>query len=1105
MQAFEKYLEVIKKTYFSNEAREVSYRTALENLLNEVKPDKQILVIREGKREAEFGVPDFKIKHTDSIIGYLETKIVGENLDKILKTDQIKKYISLSDNILLTNYLDWIWLKEGKEIQRNTLISLQELEANKKVNFDSSNIQAVQQLIQNFFSQAPQGISNPKKLAESLAIRAKILKGFLLEDFKTENNSEEDNRFYGLYSTFKSYVFNEFNPEDFSDTFAQMLVYGLFLAQLNADTQKVNLYTVSKFIPTSFELIKELVKFLDTLDDEKYQDIRWLVEEVLTVMNSLDLPAITAALSFNKQSKQPDEYAVKDPYIYFYEDYLAAYDPNMRKAKGVYYTPPPIVNFIVRAINEVLQTVFGIQQGLADSKQVTVLDFATGTGTFILEIIEQIFAIEPSLTKRQVLIKEHILKNIYGFEYLFAPYTIAHLKLSQRLKEEGYIFTAKERLQILLTNTLEQLDQQIKIPLLPALTEETKIAQRVKKQAILVITGNPPYSYESKNKGKWISNLIQDYCQVDGQRMKERNPKGIQDDYVKFIRFAQDKVDKAGQGIVAIITNHSFLNSPTLRGMRQSLINSFDQLYFLDLHGNVITKEQAPDGSKDEGVFDIERGVVISIFVKQKGLKKQIKHADFWGKRKVKYEMALQNDLQSIEWQELKPNSPFYLFKPQNQANKEQYETFWSVKDIFKVSSEGIVTSRDDLTIKATEKEIWEIVNKFSKISPEEARKTYKLGADSTEWQVKLAQNDLLTPNLDKSKIKKIAFRPFDIGYTYFTGKSKGFISRPRTEIMENMFQENIALNVPRQILAQDFQHVFISEFMTDKNLLQSANGQTHFPLYIYERIENLFGEANNPAYEKEAKKLAKELKPIKAYYEKYKAVYDALPNPTENETTFFEEAKTLYEEHLARYENELEQIKSNTATQSPTSATFEYSKTENFSKEFRTFINELYGKPSPEQILAYIYAILHSPIYRAKYAEFLKMDFPRIPFIQSLLDFEAMAGIGQELIDSHLQKKIPTYELGFYEGKGSDEVEKVNYIEKDQKLYINKTQYFDKVPLKIYTFQIGSYLVLDKYLKDRLGRTITLEERSNVESIIKILAFTISKMEELDQLTNWV
>ncbi|MCU0391819.1 MAG: N-6 DNA methylase [Thermoflexibacter sp.] len=1095
---FEKYITEIQQAYLSKEAKEHSYRTYLENLLNEVKLSKEISLIHEGKREGKFGIPDFKIKKTENIIGYIETKDIGTDLDKVLQSEQIKKYISLSDNLILTDYLEFIWIKEGETLSREKLINLnapfssgegQGLGLNSPFFFGRElNSSGVLQLLQNFFSTPPKGIANTQKLAEVLALRAKLLKEILYKYFENKGKNEPDNRLFGLYETFKEFVFDELGIEEFADALAQMLVYGLFLAKLNADTQKVTIYNLKQFIHTNFQLIRELVGFLDTLDNQEYKEVHWVIEEILTIMNTIDLPSISNELSFNRNSPfssgegqrlglntppslERAELGQTDPYIYFYEDFLAAYDAKMRKARGVYYTPPPIVNFIVRAINEVLQTTFGIEKGLAEGKKVTILDFATGTGTFLLEILEQILEIEPNKAKRELLIKEHILKNIYGFEYLIAPYTIAHLKLSQFLKEQGYHFAHNDRLQIFLTNTLEQISKQIRIPILPALTAEANEAQRIKEQPILVICGNPPYSGYSKNNGKWITDLVNTYKFVDGKDLKERNSKAIQNDYVKFIRFAQWKMEKVEAGIVGVITSNSFLDGVVHRGMRQSLMQAFDQIYILDLHGNSDKKEKSPDGSKDENIFDITEGVSISIFVKKKGLKKQIFHTDYFGLRKYKYEQILKDSLTTIDWEELKPNSPFYLFVPQNQTFRKEYDSFWSVKDIFSQTNNGLVTHKDDVLIQFKEQVL-----------------------------LKKVKQHYPQINIDKNKVKKIHYRPFDYRFIYYDAS---IVERARVEMMKNMLMENTAIVLARNFTANDYCYVFCSDSMIEKKICSHDRSSNIFPLYLYEKSQGFFTlDENNPDYQRELKKLNRIFKTYTDNYEEQKLFFEK-NRESEEFKIIFESSTKIYQKCSIEHHKQVAELRQKYTAESQQNG--DYHKIENFTSTFRHFIDQKYRKRlSAEQIIGYIYAILHSPTYREKYKEFLKSDFPKIPWTESLQDFEHLSNLGNALIEAHLLKN-EKLKADLLRGEGNNLVEKANYNEKENCLYFNVNQYFERVSKEVYHFQIGGYQVIDKYLKDRKGQDLSADFEQ-VERIIKVLEFTIRQMQVIDEHTkDWV
>lgn len=1049
MTDFEKYFKSLQSQKIGD-ITEHSHRPALKVLVESFVGNK-VKVLHEPKREGKFGSPDFKITYTESIIGYIENKKIEENLDKVLKSDQIKKYQALSDNILITNYIDWIWIKSGDIQKRETLCYITDIE-NKKGKIDKTKAGAVEKLIKGFLSQAPKEIADAKKLAEQLAIRAKLLKDFLLDELKRQQEENTDGRLFQLFETFRSFVFHELTISEFADAFAQNLVYGLFLAKLNADTQTVNLYNAKKFIPASFELIKELVNFLDELDNEEYRETRWIVEEVLTIMNNIDLRAIQDSLSFTKRRKDANNFTIKDPYVYFYENFLAAYDKKLREAKGVYYTPPPVVNFIVRAIDDILKDTFKIKEGFADKNKVTVLDFATGTGTFLVEILQTIFEKLPKDSgKKDLIIKEHVLKNIFGFEFLIAPYTIAHLKLSQFLKDNGYTLKDKERLQIFLTNTLEPIPSQIKIPLLPALTAETKQAQEVKDKPILVITGNPPYSYESKNpseifwfedvvtetgsrqvkksKTTWIGEKINDYKFVDGLKLKERNPKGLQDDYVKFIRFAQDKIDKVEEGVVGIITNHSFLDNPTFRGMRQSLMKTFDQIYFIDLHGNLKKREKSPEGGKDENVFDIEQGVAISLFIKKKGLEKKILHKDFWGSRIDKYNQCLSDSISAIDWTTIKPNSPFYYLNKNDGKKNSKYKQGYSLSEIFESNSVGIVTSRDNFVFGYTKEEVQKRVTDFlnDKSSLDEIKRKYFKEKDKIDIE---KVRKLVAKENWKNQITKCNYRQFDTRWIIL---NNNLVDRARLKVMNHFLgKDNLGILFRRQYKHGEFTYVNIVDKITEARYMENAFSHVYVtPLYLYESV----------------------LSP------KTKSDSDA--------------------------------------------------KIENFTKPFRKYINKLYSNHfSPEEILGYIFSVLHSQTYREKYSGELKGDFPRIPFTKDKNIFIKLSALGSELIRVHLLEEGADYPYGDFLGNGNSLVEKPNYVyeKKIGKLFINKTQYFNNVPKEVFNFVIGGYNALEDYLATRKNRELNGNEVETIEKTIKAIAFTIDQMKKIDEQTkDWI
>jgi hypothetical protein len=501
-------------------------------------------------------------------------------------------------------------------------------------------VTAISKLLQGFFSTAPEGIGRAQQLALALAARSRLLRDYLGEELVRQERQHKEERLYGLFQIFRDQVFHELKLKEFADAFAQMLAYGLFLARLNSNSVPVTLHNARQYVPGSFRLIRELIDFLTELDKDEYRDVRWVVEEVLSIVNGLNLPAIHEDLSFRKRraisrkvrAADEDEHRLfeRDPFIYFYEDYLKAYDPAMRKGRGVYYTPPPVVNFIVRSIDDILKDSFGIPEGLADHRRVTVLDFACGTGTFLLEVCQRIFDNigGPDAGRADLIVRDHILKNLFGFEYLIAPYTIAHLKLSQYVHDQGHPLHNDERLQVFLTNTLEPIEPQANL-LLPAVSAEVAAAQRVKDRPILVITGNPPYAARSKNRGRWIRAQVKAYEFVDGQHFRERKH-WLNDDYVKFLRFAQLKMEARSDGVVGVITNRWWLENVTFRGMRQSLLNTFDQVHIYDLGGEAGQKD-------DKNVFDITKGVAITLLVRNPGVQKQIRYSSIRGTRIAKH------------------------------------------------------------------------------------------------------------------------------------------------------------------------------------------------------------------------------------------------------------------------------------------------------------------------------------------------------------------------------------------------------------------------------------------------------------------------------------
>ncbi len=746
--------------------------------------------------------------------------------------------------------------------------------------------------------------------------------------------------------------------------------------------------------------------------------------------------------------------------MHFYETFLEQYDPDERERRGVYYTPEPVVGYIVRSLHGLLKTDLDKGDGLA-SDGVTLLDPAAGTMTFVARAAEQ--AVAEFETKygsggRGDFIRSHILQNFYALELMMAPYAVGHLKMSFFLEELGYRLADDERVPFYLTNTLdwEELEQS-RMPGFSALAEESHLAGTVKKQTpILLILGNPPYSGHSSNRGDWIRRLIEDYKQVDGGPLGEKNPKWLQDDYVKFLRFSQWKIEQAGRGVVGMITNHSYLDNPTFRGMRQSLMRTFDDIYILDLHGNALKRETGPDGSPDRNVFDIRQGVAIAFFVKRgqtpqvqlfdqhptpgdgPGLTKveaSVHHAELYGTRESKYGWLDTHDLGSTEWGKINPVSPFYLFVPRDETLEAEYRQFISIPDVFPVNSVGIVTARDRLTIHWSEEEVWDTVHAFSQMDPERARQEYRLGKDGQDWKVELAQEDLLDSGPTAEKVVPILYRPFDVRHTYYTGESRGFIGRPRSEVMRNMLAgENLALHVCRQIVSETWQHCLVTNGIADDCYVSNKTRERGYtyPLYLY---------------------------------------------PTADRSGTSDSAEPgLSNRQL------------------------------NLNLRLVTALEEAHGKPPlPEEIVNYIYAVLYAPSYREKYAEFLRIDFPRVPFTADRELFSELAALGARLVDLHL---LRSSELGppscRFEGQGDMVVARTKaqgfrYDPDEQRLYINKMQYFGPIPAEIYEYRIGGYQVCDKWLKDRKGRRLELDDIRTYCRMVTALGRTLTIQRQID------
>jgi len=1043
------YLSKLARRMSRDDYREESFYPALGELMitasAELSNDQ--VDVTPLPRKTEAGNPDFRIWDGEHrIIGYIEAKQPGTDLHKIQNSEQLKRYRNTFPNLILTDFFEYWLFKDGQltdKVQIGRPFVAQKLGEIPP----AEHLDEFMNLMEQFFAHSVPRTLRASSLAKELARRTRFLEHII----ETELVDEQNKQLTGFYQAFRQYLIAGLDKKEFADLYAQTVTYGLFAARTRAaGNEPFTREKAREYIPATIGILRDVFDFISYR--KLPQNISWIVDDIAEILDAADINKIL--------KRYYDEGKGKDPIIHFYETFLSEYNPSLREQRGVYYTPEPVVGYIVRSVHHMLKEDFDKPLGLADSS-VTVLDPASGTLTFIAEafrIAVNEYKINYGEGGVSELIKDHLLENFYAFELMMAPYAIGHLKMGFILDELGHTLEDDERFKLYLTNSLEMEDlAQTELPGMASLSEESRAAGKIKKEEeVLVILGNPPYSGNSFNRGKLIEKLLKDgythengyeddgYYTLDGKPLKEKNSKWLQDDYVKFIRFAQWKIDQYGQGIVSMITNHGYLDNPTFRGMRESMMKSFDEISVLDLHGNSLKKETAPDGSKDENVFDIRQGVAINFSIKKNGKQSNIYRSDRFSLRSYKYEWLKNNSKNSTEWTELKPQSPFYFFKEQNYELNNIYRQFLSINDLFPINSVGIVTARDHFTLHWNKDEAWRKITRFKDLPTEEARLLFDIGDDSKNWKVKFAQSDIKQSGPSKKQIVPFLYRPFDKRYTYYTGNSRGFHCRPRSEIMTNMIVgKNMGLISPKRVeLDQPWSNCFISEEIIGHVIVSSKTIDYLFPLYIYPEPET----------------------------------------NTKNNTTImmvFEEG----EEYTERQPN--------------------------INKEFYNLLEHTYGtRPTPEQILYYIYAVLYAPAYRQTYAEFLKSDFPRIPFTTNYDLFCEMSALGEQITGLHLMKSDKLNNpIAKFQGQGNNVIAKAkkvgrNYQPEEQRVYINKErQYFEGIPEEVWEYQVGGYQVMDKWLYDRRERKLSNEEIQHYCRVTTALYHTIELQKEIDEI----
>jgi type I restriction-modification system DNA methylase subunit len=1055
MTHFQTYFTSLKKTLATvgkSALKEDNFRTAFENLLGTFAKDGIAVLQEPSTAKKGLGVPDFRVSKNDAVLGYIETKVLGEDLDEILKSPQIAKYCKLSDNLIVTDYALFILLRDGKELKRATLFDdakdLQKLSAP-----TPESIKNVEALLVQFFQNPTEKISEPKQVAERLAFWANEIR--LRTSQLILSTDESADELKSIFNGFKQDLLKETNPEGFADVFAQTLTYGLFLSKLST-ANPLRMESVLATTPQGVPLLNDFFKTIANPNTTP-EDLTVVVGGLLATLNTID----TADLERNLILKASGNRYLSDPYIYFYEDFLKLYDNTIRVEKGAYYTPKAVVSYITRSASLLISEKLSMAGGVAN-KQVKLLDFATGTGTFLLSIFEEVFAAKQILGEQgKHSAKKQLLDNAFGFELMPAPYMVAHLKLTEFLKQQDVPLTHKERIKIYLTNTLDN-EYVATISALPNITREGNAAQHVKvSEEILLITGNPPYNARSNNNTPFIERYLWNY--KDGLNEKKLSD----DDYKNFLLFAQQKLEAASKGIVAVITNNSFIDSITERVMRKRLLEAFDEIYILDLHGSTTRREILPEGSPDENVFDIRQGVSISFFVKHSPKPKtlfdeadretvkrkplplaKVFHASLLGSRDAKYKYLLEHDWKTTAWQELttvdvptdiqdSKDQPinFYFFKPfdtSNLATYTQKDAPICVKDIFMNFNSGIQTKRDELTIHFTKDELKTVVEDFINLDKKPLMKKYNLSEEQNEksrdWKVEWAKADLKKIGWQEKFIQKIDYRPFDSRWTYFQNKSKSFIAYPRYETMQHLIKgKNVALTCLKLSRREEKNRFLVSENLVGKDMISILDSCSVFPLYLYKSDDSGLD-------------------------------FDEL-----------------------QYDSD--------------------GKTPNFTKAFQAFLKTRYPKhqPTPEAVLGYIYGMLYVPQYRETYSDYLAISFPFIPFVKEWKVFKKISSLGWRLVELHLLK-VETKSQFKLAGKGTNRIDAVKT--EGNKLFINKTQYFEGTTEDVLAFEVGGYKVLERYVKSRKGRDITgdLEHLQHVEGIIRETMKTMKSLGDVSR-----
>ena len=1097
---FREYIQRLNDSLSLGNATEHTHRSALKALLEAVHDG---TTATNEPRRIECGAPDFAVTQAGPnplMVGYVEAKDIGTGLDQIeqdsnrakpatVNGSQLKRYRRSLSNLVLTDYAEFRWYVDGQSISATKLA---EYDGSGRLTADRSGLEETGTLLSDFLQRTPDPVSTPEELAGRMARPTHMISDIVAEGLRRGRISAD---LSDLYKAMRDVLVPDLTIETFADMFAQTLAYGLFAARVNHESGTFTRADAAARIPRTNPFVRRMFGIIagPDLDDEPFVSF---VDDLAQLLSNADMEAILSG--FGQRA------ARQDPVMHFYESFLAAYDPALREQRGVYYTPEPVVSYIVRSVDHILRERFDCAEGLADrgmttyetsdsegnvtqheSHRVLVLDPACGSGTFLYAVVDHIREYYRGSGNAGMwggYVKNHLIKRLFGFELIMAAYAMAHLKLGMQLAAHdmppqhraqwAYEFAGGERLGVYLTNTLEQAERETMTLFGPmrVIMEEANAAAEIKRDLpIMVVLGNPPYSGHSANKGEWISDLIDSYKRDFPELRKPAQAKWLSDDYVKFIRFAQWRIEKSGNGILAFITNHSYLDNPTFRGMRLRLMETFDEIYLLDLHGNAKKKERAPDGGLDQNVFDIQQGVAIAIFIRCKdtqGKLARVFHTDLWGEREAgasggKYSWLSENSIDTTEWNALSPKAPMYLFIPRDEELLDEYEAGWAIPDIFSQNcrpAPGIVTTHDQFAISWTQEEAESKVERLlATASEEEARSIWRL-CSQKQWQYDRAKRELADGSW-RNYVEPILYRPFDVRYTVL---DRNVAVHRRERVMRHILaRENVGLIFMRQVALHDaYSHFGVSQAIVDNRAFYSNKGIMSFaPLYTYPSEQ----EVKQGLYRSG----------------------DREPNLSPKFVENLEKGLGL-----------------------------------RFVNDGRGDLHETFG---PEDVFHYIYAVFHSPTYRERYDQFLRADFPRVPLTDDVELFRALAGLGRQLTAVHLMEapSLNQAQVSFpvsgdnviekghpkYYGPGDtppgerSPVERGRtYISKNNRRSGKQGQYFEGIAPDVWEFRVGGYQPLNKWVKDRRGRTLSFEDLDHYRRIAAALRETIHLMDEIDR-----